>query len=89
LWLRRDLSADDFIAPLFIVDGEGVEEEISSLPDYYRRSLDLTVKEVECLWRLGIKSVLLFVKCPDNLKDNAGTESLNPDGLMQKKYSCC
>jgi porphobilinogen synthase len=78
------LSADDFIAPLFIVDGEGVEEEISSLPDYYRRSLDLTVKEVECLWRLGIKSVLLFVKCPDNLKDNAGTESLNPDGLMQK-----
>ena len=78
------LSADDFIAPLFIVDGEGVEEEISSLPDYYRRSLDLTVKEVECLWRLGIKSVLLFVKCPDNLKDNAGTESLNTNGLMQK-----
>lgn len=78
------LSADDFIAPLFIVDGEGVEEEISSLPDYYRRSLDLTVKEVECLWSLGIKSVLLFVKCPDNLKDNAGTESLNKDGLMQK-----
>jgi porphobilinogen synthase len=78
------LSADDFIAPLFIVDGEGVEEEISSLPDYYRRSLDLTVKEVECLWSLGIKSVLLFVKCPDNLKDNAGTESLNTNGLMQK-----
>jgi porphobilinogen synthase len=54
------------------------------LPDYYRRSLDLTVKEVECLWSLGIKSVLLFVKCPDNLKDNAGTESLNTNGLMQK-----
>ncbi len=78
------LSADDFIAPLFIVDGEGVEEEISSLAEYYRRSLDLTVKEVECLWSLGIKSVLLFVKCPDNLKDNAGTESLNTNGLMQK-----
>jgi porphobilinogen synthase len=69
---------------MFIVEGEGLEEEISSLPNYFRRSLDLTILEVEKIWSLGIKSVLLFVKCEDNLKDNEGKESLNPDGLMQK-----
>ena len=78
------LQPDDFILPMFIVEGEGLEEEISSLPNYFRRSLDLTVLEVEKIWSLGIKSVLLFVKCEDNLKDNEGKESLNPDGLMQK-----
>ena len=36
------------------------------------------------LWSLGLKSVLLFVKCDDELKDNKGTEALNPDGLMQR-----
>ncbi len=78
------LIPDDFIAPLFIIEGEGIEEEIPSLPNYYRRSLDKTIKEVELLWRMGIKSVLLFIKCKDELKDNEGTEALNSNGLMQK-----
>ncbi len=78
------LAPDDFIAPLFIVEGEGLEEEISLISGYYRRSLDKTIKEVEVLWKLGIKSVLLFIKCKDELKDNAGTEALNPQGLMQR-----
>jgi porphobilinogen synthase len=51
---------------------------------YFRYSLDLTVKEVKELWALGIKSVLLFVKCSDDVKDNKGTEAINPDGLMQR-----
>ncbi|HYC28135.1 MAG TPA: porphobilinogen synthase, partial [Chitinophagaceae bacterium] len=54
------------------------------MPNYFRMSLDLTVKEVQQLWDLGIKSVLLFIKCKDELKDNKGTEALNPDGLMQR-----
>ncbi|MFN4082416.1 MAG: porphobilinogen synthase [Bacteroidia bacterium] len=78
------LAADDLIAPLFILEGEGISEEISSLPGYYRNSLDKTVLEVENLWKMGIKSVLLFIKCKDELKDNAGTEALNPNGLMQR-----
>jgi len=78
------LKPSDFIAPLFIEEGENVQEEISSMPGYFRRSLDLTVKETKELWALGIKSVLLFVKCPDNLKDNKGTEAVNPEGLMQR-----
>src|SRR6195952_2461003 len=78
------LTPNDFIAPLFIDEGENVETEIASMPNYYRRSIDLTVKEVKELWSLGIKSVLLFVKAKDETKDNTGREALNKDGLMQR-----
>ncbi|WP_298732652.1 porphobilinogen synthase [uncultured Chitinophaga sp.] len=78
------LKPSDFIAPLFITEGEQVKEEISSMPGYFRYSLDNTVKEAKELWSMGIKSVLLFVKCTDELKDNKGTEAVNPDGLMQR-----
>ncbi|GEP96543.1 porphobilinogen synthase [Chitinophaga cymbidii] len=78
------LTPADFIAPLFVTEGKGVKEEIGSMPGYFRHSLDLTVKEAQDLWAMGIKSVLVFIKCPDELKDNKGTEALNPDGLMQR-----
>ena len=78
------LKPSDFIAPLFITEGYGVKEEIPSMTGYYRRSIDFTVQEVKELSKLGIKSVLLFIKCKDELKDNKGTEALNPDGLMQR-----
>lgn len=78
------LSPDDFMAPLFVIEGNNLKEEIPSMPSYYRYSLDLLRKEVKELWGLGIKSVLLFVKVPDDLKDNAGTEAINPNGLMQR-----
>jgi porphobilinogen synthase len=78
------ISPSDFIAPLFIDEGEQVCTEIASMPGYYRRSLDLTVQEVRELWTLGIKSVLLFIKCKDECKDNTGKESWNRDGLMQR-----
>jgi porphobilinogen synthase len=78
------LRPQDFIVPLFIVEGNGVQEEIASMPGYYRRSVDLTVKEVKELWAMGLKSVLLFIKCLDELKDNKGTEAINPSGLMQR-----
>jgi porphobilinogen synthase len=78
------ITPNDFIAPLFVVEGKNKKEEITSMPNYFRFSLDLLEKEVKELRSLGIKSVLLFVKVPDNLKDNAGTEALNADGLMQR-----
>ncbi|MDR3716251.1 MAG: porphobilinogen synthase [Puia sp.] len=81
---ETQLKPADFIVPLFIDEGEQVQQEISSMPGYFRRSLDLTVAEVQELWSLGIKSVLLFVKSKDELKDNTGKESWNPDGLMQR-----
>ncbi|WP_335973124.1 porphobilinogen synthase [Gaetbulibacter jejuensis] len=78
------ISPNDFLVPLFVVEGKGVKEEIASMPNYFRYSLDLLENEVKELWRLGLKSVLLFVKVPENLKDNKGTEALNPNGLMQR-----
>lgn len=78
------LSPADFIVPLFIIEGTQEQSEISSMPGYYRRSIDLTVKEAKELWQMGLKSVLLFVKSADELKDNKGTEALNPNGLMQR-----
>ncbi|MDB5280936.1 MAG: porphobilinogen synthase [Bacteroidota bacterium] len=75
-------GVDDFIVPLFVTEGTGVKEEISSMPDYYRLSLDNLKKEVNELWALGLKSVLLFVKVPDNLKDEFCSEALNKKGLM-------
>lgn len=78
------LHPADFIAPLFIDEGENIQTEIASMPGYYRRSIDLTVKEVKELWNMGIRSVLVFIKCMDEWKDNTGKEAWNPDGLMQR-----
>jgi len=78
------ITPHDFLVPLFVVEGKGTKEEIASMPNYFRFSLDLLEKEVKELWNLGLKAVLLFVKVPDNLKDNKGTEALNPNGLMQR-----
>ncbi|NIK90800.1 porphobilinogen synthase [Mangrovimonas sp. CR14] len=78
------ITPNDFLVPLFVVEGKSVKEEIASMPNYFRLSLDLLEKEVKELWSMGLKSVLLFVKVPDQLKDNKGTEAINPNGLMQK-----
>ncbi|WP_405247587.1 porphobilinogen synthase [Cellulophaga sp. Asnod2-G02] len=77
------LTPSDFLVPLFVTEGKGIKEEISSMPNYFRLSLDQLEKEVKELWSMGLGSVLLFVKVPENLKDNNGTEALNAEGLMQ------
>ena len=81
---ETSLAPSDFIVPLFIDEGQNVITEIASMPGYYRRSVDLTVKEVKELWTMGLKCVLLFIKCKEELKDNKGTEALNANGLMQR-----
>ena len=78
------LHPHDFIAPLFVVEGKNVKDPIDSLPGYYRMSIDNLKKEVKSLWGLGIQAVLLFPKIDDKLKDNFGTEALNPNGLIQR-----
>jgi porphobilinogen synthase len=78
------LSVNDFIVPFFIVEGEQIKEEIPSMPNYYRQSLDLVADEVNELWDLGLKAVLLFVKVDESQKDNTGKAATNPEGLMQK-----
>ena len=78
------LTPANFIAPLFVVEGSSQREEIASMPNYFRVSLDILKKEVKELYAFGIRSVLLFIKCDDTLKDNKGTEALNDKGLMQR-----
>lgn len=77
------LTPDDFISPVFIMEENG-QEEIASMPGYYRYSLELAIKEIKELHLLGLKAILLFVKVPESKKDNEGREAINPDGLMQQ-----
>jgi porphobilinogen synthase len=79
---ETNVTANDFIVPLFVTEGKSIKEEISSMPDYYRLSLDNLKKEVKELRGLGLKSVLLFVKVPDKLKNDKCSEALNKKGLM-------
>jgi porphobilinogen synthase len=78
------LSPADFMFPMFIAAGENVQVEIPSMPGIYRRSIDLTVKEVQELFNLGIRAVNIYVKVSEDLKDNTGKEAWNPNGLMQQ-----
>lgn len=81
---EHHLRPQDFIVPLFAIEGHNTKEQIPSMPGYFRMTLDLLIDEVNELWNLGLRSVLIFVKVPDAKKDNKGTEALNPEGLMQQ-----
>ena len=79
---ETELSINDFIYPLFIEEGEGIEMEIQSMPGIKRFSLDNISKEIDELVSLKIKSVLLF-GIP-NKKDEEGTETWNKNGVIQR-----
>src|SRR5699024_6678942 len=81
---EHNLKPADFIAPVFVMEGEGEKAEIPSMPDYYRYTLDLLLEEVQELYNVGIRAVNIYAKVPDEKKDNQGTEALNPEGLMQQ-----
>lgn len=78
------IQPSNFILPLFVEDGTQIKTEIPSMPGTYRWSLDLLEKELESILNLGIRSVLLFAKVPDNLKEDTCREALNPDGLLPR-----
>ncbi|MGB2153606.1 MAG: porphobilinogen synthase, partial [Flavobacteriaceae bacterium] len=59
------ITPNDFIVPLFIVEGKDIKEEIPSMPNIYRMSLDEIQKEVRLLWKMGLKGVLVFAKVED------------------------
>jgi len=78
------LHPSDFIVPLFVEEGSGIINPITSMPGYNRYSQDTLIAEVQSYRDLGVNCFLLFIKCPDDKKDNLGTEAINPDGLMQQ-----
>ena len=84
----RDKYADvavnvkDFIYPYFVVEGEGVRDEISTMPGIYRFSIDTLVEDVKECYALGIDKVLLFGVIEDELKDERGSLAYAEDALV-------
>ena len=81
---EHHLTVSDLIYPLFVMEGDGQKVEIPSMPGQFRYTLDTLLKEIQEAWDLGIGAIALFPKVNDDLKDNAGTESYNPDGLVPR-----
>lgn len=76
------LHAADLVQPLFVIEGKGKREAISSLPGVERLSIDLLIEEVERLAGMGLRSVALFPVLEGDKKDSLGSEALNADGLV-------
>lgn len=76
------LHPNNFVAPLFVIDGYNHKQEINSMPGVYRLSIDLILKEAEKLCRQGVMAVDLFPVIPIENKDATGSESLNENGLF-------
>ncbi|HAN46346.1 MAG TPA: porphobilinogen synthase [Cyanobacteria bacterium UBA8156] len=81
---ETSLSPNDFIYPLFVMEGENQRVEVPSMPGAYRYTLDLLIKEADEAHNLGINAIALFPMVAEALKDNAGTESYNPEGLIPR-----
>ena len=86
-WSRRlhretTLSAADLIWPLFVIDGEGQEQPVASLPGVSRWSVDLLVERVGEAIDLGIPCVALFPNTPARLRSETAEEAWNPDNLL-------
>lgn len=81
---ETQLTANDLIYPLFVMEGENQKVEVPSMPGSYRYTLDLLLKEVAEAYELGIPAIALFPLVAEEKKDNAGTESYNPNGLVQR-----
>lgn len=78
------LHVSHLVYPLFIMEGTGIKEEISSLPGNYRWSLDTLLTEIECCIALGLEHFILFPKVKDQNKDKTGSYGHHPDNFYLK-----
>ena len=81
---ENTVSVNDFIFPLFLIDGKNKTTEVNSMPGIFRFSPDLILKEIESCMKLGIKAFDVFPSINNKLKDKRATESLNKNGLYLK-----
>ncbi len=84
LMRETTLSADDFIFPMFVIEGQGRREAVPSMPDVERVTVDELVREGERCLQLGIPAVALFPVTEASRKSDDGREAFNPDGLAQR-----
>ena len=81
---ETSLTTDDLIFPVFIVGGTKQRQPIESMPDMFRLSIDQLIKEAAELVALGIPAVALFPSLDASIKTEDGSESFNPNGLVQE-----
>jgi porphobilinogen synthase len=79
---ETSVSASDLVYPLFVVEGSGIKNEISSMPSQFQLSIDNVLRECDDLLNLGVASVILF-GIPKE-KDEAGSGAYDEDGIIQK-----
>ncbi|HSG92025.1 MAG TPA: porphobilinogen synthase, partial [Pseudomonadales bacterium] len=84
LMRETTLSADDFIYPMFVIEGERRREPVPSMPDIERVTIDELLREGEALLGLGVPAIALFPVTDASRKTDDGRESFNPDGLAQR-----
>jgi porphobilinogen synthase len=84
LMRESTLSVDDFIYPMFVLEGSNQREAVASMPGVERVSIDLLLKEAEALVKLGIPMVALFPVTPPEAKSLDAAEAYSPDGLAQR-----
>ena len=84
LMAENNLTVNDLIYPMFIVEGNNRREEIESMPGVARLSIDLLLKEAQELVTLGVPAIALFPVTPSTLKSLEAQESYNDNGLAQK-----
>ena len=84
LMAENTLTVNDLIYPVFVLEGEGQEEIVDSMPGVTRKSIDLLLKECEELVELGVPAIAIFPVTPAEQKSLMAEEAYNPDGLAQR-----
>ena len=78
------LSIDDLIYPVFVIEGKKIREEIESMPGTFRLSIDELINEAKECYKLGIPAIALFPVIDDKIKTLGASESFNNDGLIPR-----
>ena len=81
---ENDLTVNDLIYPMFVIDGRGTRQAVDSMPGIERLTIDELTREAEVIANLGIPAVALFPNIEASLRDATGTEAANPDGLIPR-----
>lgn len=84
LMRENQITVDDLIYPVFVLEGNNQREAVPSMPGVERLSIDLMVKEAETIAKLGIPAMAIFPVTPTEVKSLDAAEAFNPDGLAQR-----
>ena len=84
LMAENQLTVNDLIYPVFVLEGENQKESITSMPGVERKSIDLLLIEAQELVDLGIPAIAIFPVTPSDKKSLLAEESYNPEGLAQR-----